>query len=110
MNVRTRIFAILLMTWEMTLLHAETYRGIVKDVLDDNVIENATVRLLDADSLLLGGSITDAAGRFSVTIEEQAVWALIDYVGYKTCSIYRAEGLLPTLASSPSRVTTSWPT
>lgn len=93
MNVRTRIFAILLMIWGMTLLHAETYRGIVKDALDGSVIESATVRLLDADSLMLGGGTTDTAGIFSVTVEEKAVWALIDYVGYETCLIYRAEGL-----------------
>ena len=57
-------------------------KGIVQEKASSNPLEFATVSLYSADSVLIGGGMTDAEGTFSIKTAPQSMYAVVDFLGY----------------------------
>lgn len=70
-----------------SVIHAADIKisGSVKDAITNNAIENATVQLLNADSVLVSGGITDSLGCFELEKTFSGdMYLVVSFVGYES--------------------------
>jgi len=83
-----RYSLLFLLLFAVTLAHAQSVTGYVKDSLKDEAISYASVRLLQAnDSTYITGAITNNEGKFSLYPKEGNYIIEISFMGYNKNSL-----------------------
>lgn len=78
----------LLFTFYSVLSFSQTIEGLVKGEDTDSPIEYGIVSLLDSDSLIIAGTLTDSLGYFKLDAIPEGTYTLkVAFVGYKELSI-----------------------
>lgn len=64
-------------------LCAQSYQGIVTNISNKKPLEDVSVSLLSADSIIISYSYTDAQGHFDIKSNSPGYFLLFSYIGYK---------------------------
>ena len=69
-----------------------TISGIISSLDDDELLEYATITLLDPkNSSVITGSITDSSGKFSIPVKKGSYNILVEYISFKNLTLNEVE-------------------